>query len=58
VPATIAPTVTNNDSQAAASASVALDLPVTTQPVHLAEPTIWDTGPPNDIVVSFHRLVI
>ena len=58
VPATISPTVDVDNSQVATLTLVAIDLAVVNQPIHPGQTSLWDTGPPNDIVVSFHRLVI
>ena len=58
VPATISPSVDSDDSRMTALAPVPIDLAIVNQPIHRVQATLWDTGPPNDIVVSFHRLVI
>jgi hypothetical protein len=58
LPATVAATLAGNDTHAAALALVALDLPLGTVSAHSWRVFQLDTGPPNDLVVVLHRLVI
>ena len=58
VTATIAPTLADDDSQTSALAVVAFELPPGSAAADSVHNLQLDTGPPNDIVVSFHRLVI
>jgi hypothetical protein len=58
VTATIAPTLADDDSQASALALVALDLPPVSAATYNARDLQLDTRPPNDLVVTLHRLVI
>jgi hypothetical protein len=58
VTATIAPTLADDDSQASALALVALDLPPVSAAACNVHDLRLDTRPPNDLVVTLHRLVI
>jgi hypothetical protein len=58
LPATIAPTLADNDSHATALALVALDLPLGIVSAHSWQVFQLDTGPPSDLVVVLHRLII
>jgi hypothetical protein len=58
VAATIAPTLADDDSQASAQALVVFDLPPGLAAAGSVHNLQLDTGPPNDLVVVLHRLVI
>lgn len=59
IPTTTSPTAADaHDCQAAALTSVAADVAIVNHPILPGQTTFWDTRPPNDIVISFHRLVV
>jgi hypothetical protein len=58
VPATVAPTVAADDSQASATVLAVLDLPILAPSTHAGQFVDLATRPPNDLVVVLHRLVI
>lgn len=56
--ATVAPTLADDASQTSADALVAIDLPPASAATSSVHNRQSDTGPPNDLVVTLHRLVI
>jgi hypothetical protein len=58
LPATVSPTLADDDSQASAAALMAVDGLIPTLTNHAGLIVPWDTRPPNDLVVVLHRLVI
>jgi len=59
MPATVMPTVDASDLHAAAFVLADFNLPLTINQSQVAHVVDFDTGPPpNDLVVTLHRLVI